>query len=132
MPRKASRWPFHHFSQLFRNTTQFFTTRDHLNYLTGDRGFNRILADAPQYDEAVLADLADQMQDKLEKQGIDSGGAAPNAPGVRTSDPNKHFLAWFILPRIRQNNWLTNKVTPPVGGRNDFIAASDRLWTIFS
>jgi putative ABC transport system permease protein len=76
----------------FGGPVQFFTTRDRLDYLTGDRDFNRILASAPQYDEAALTDIADQMQDKLEKQGVDSGGAAPNGPGVRTSDPDKHFF----------------------------------------
>jgi len=76
----------------FGGPVQFFTTRDRLDYLTGDRDFNRILAGASQYDEAALTDIASQMQDKLEKQGVDSGGAAPNGPGVRTSDPDKHFF----------------------------------------
>lgn len=76
----------------FGGPVQFFTTRDHLDYLTGDRGFNRILAGAPEYDEERLAYLATQMQDKLEKQHVESGGAAPNAAGVRISNPNKHFF----------------------------------------
>ncbi|MEE8306144.1 MAG: ABC transporter permease, partial [Gammaproteobacteria bacterium] len=72
--------------------TQFFTTRDRLDYLTGDRNFNRILAAAPQYDEATLTDLASQMQNKLENQGVDSSGAAPMTAGLRTRDPKKHFF----------------------------------------
>jgi putative ABC transport system permease protein len=82
----------------FGGPVQFFTTRDRLGYLIGDRGFNRILAGAPQYDEAVLTDLVNEMQDKLERQGVDSGGAAPSstAPGARISDPDVHFFASFM------------------------------------
>jgi putative ABC transport system permease protein len=82
----------------FGGPVQFFTTRERLGYLTGDRGFNRILAGAPRYDEAVLTDLATQMQDKLEKQGVDSGGAAPSStnPGARIADPEVHFFAPFM------------------------------------
>jgi putative ABC transport system permease protein len=82
----------------FGGPAQFFTTRDRLDYLTGDRNFNRILARAPQYDEAIVTDLATQMQDKLERQGIDSGGAAPSSsgPGGRIADPDVHFFAPFL------------------------------------
>jgi putative ABC transport system permease protein len=80
------------FPPSFGGPAQFFTTRDRLDYLTGDRDFNRILAGAPQYDEVVATDIASKIQRKLEKQDIDSGGAAPNAAGARTSDPDKHFF----------------------------------------
>ena len=82
----------------FGGPAQFFTTRERLGYLTGDRDFNRILARAPEYDEGLLADLATQMQDKLERQGIESGGAAPSstAAGGRIADPDVHFFAPFM------------------------------------
>ena len=75
----------------FGGPAQFYTTRDLIGNLTGDRNFNRILAGAPEFDEAVVTDLANQMQRKLEKQGVDSGGAAP-PEGGRVGDPNKHFF----------------------------------------
>jgi len=74
----------------FGGPAQFYTSRDRFGDLTGDRDFNRILAGAPVYDEATAIAIADQMKRKLEKQGADSGGAAPD--GGRTSDPNKHFF----------------------------------------
>jgi putative ABC transport system permease protein len=78
------------FPPSFGGPAQFFTTRDRIDYLTGNRDFNRILAGTSEYDEAVVTDLASQMQDKLEKQGVDSGGASPM--GGRTSDPDEHFF----------------------------------------
>ena len=76
----------------FGGPAQFFTSRDRLGELTDDRGFNRIIAAAPAYDEATVTALADQMMRKLEKQEIDSGGAAPGTNGARISDPEKHFF----------------------------------------
>ncbi len=74
----------------FGGSAQFYTTRERLAELTGDNGFNRLLAGATHYDEAWVTTLADAMQDKLEKQGVESGGFAPN--GGRVSNPNKHFF----------------------------------------
>jgi putative ABC transport system permease protein len=74
----------------FGGPAQFYTTRDRFGHLTGDRDFNRILAAAPEYDEEQVTRIADQMQRKLEKQEVESGGAAPN--GGRVSDPSKHFF----------------------------------------
>lgn len=75
----------------FGGPAQFFTTRDRMGDLTGDRNFNRILAGAAEFDEAAVTKLANQMQRKLEKQGVDSGGALP-PEGGRIGDPNKHFF----------------------------------------
>ena len=74
----------------FGGPAQFYTTRNRFGELTGDRDFNRILARGLEYDEAKLTDIANQMQRKLEKQGVDSGGFGPT--GGRISDPNKHFF----------------------------------------
>jgi putative ABC transport system permease protein len=70
---------------------QFYTTRDYFGDLTDDRDFNIILAGVAQYDETAAIAIADQMKRKLEKQGSDSGGAAP-PDGRRVSDPDKHFF----------------------------------------
>jgi putative ABC transport system permease protein len=75
----------------FGGPAQLYTTRDRFGDLTGDRDFNRILAGVVEYDEATAIAIADQMKRKLEKQGSDSGGAAP-PDGRRVSDPDKHFF----------------------------------------
>jgi len=75
----------------FGGPAQFYTTRDRFGDLTGDRDYNRILAGTSEYDEAAVIAIADQMKRKLEKQGADSGGAAP-PDGRRVTDPNKHFF----------------------------------------
>jgi putative ABC transport system permease protein len=69
----------------------FYVTRDYFEDLTGTRDFNRILAGVSHYDKAQAVAIADQMQAKLEKQNIESGGAAP-PNGDRVSDPRKHFF----------------------------------------
>jgi putative ABC transport system permease protein len=86
----------------FGGPAQFYTTRDRFGDLTDDRDYNRILAGVVEYDEATATAIADQMKRKLEKQGADSGGAAP-PDGRRVSDPDKHFFqdtmdaVFFIL-----------------------------------
>jgi len=75
----------------FGGPAQLFTTRDEMDNLTGERNFNRILAGLPAYDEAKAISIANQMKRKLEKQGVDSGGALP-PDGGRVTDPNKHFF----------------------------------------
>lgn len=74
----------------FGGSPRFFTTRERYEDLTGTRNFNRILAGAPVYDEAALTEIANEMQDKLEKQGVDSGGASPT--GGRITNPDEHFF----------------------------------------
>ena len=74
----------------FGGVANFYATRDYFGDLVGTRDFNHILAGVAQYDKTSATAIADQMQSKLEKQDIDSGGAAPN--GGRVSDPKKHFF----------------------------------------
>ncbi len=77
----------------FGGQARFYTTRDRIGDLTGDRDFNRILAGAAEYDQAKMIALADLIKRKLEKQEIDSGGASPSPPqGSRVSDPSQHFF----------------------------------------
>lgn len=62
---------------------QLYTSRDDYEKLVGPRGFNRILVSAVEYEEEAATELADRLQDKLEKQGYDSGRMI--------LDPNEHF-----------------------------------------
>jgi putative ABC transport system permease protein len=75
----------------YGGNANFYITHDYFGDLTGTRDFNRILAGVSQYDKAQANAIADQMQAKLEKQNIDSGGAAP-PNGDRVSDPKRHFF----------------------------------------
>jgi len=79
----------------FGGPLSFYATRDQFEKLTGLRDFNRIMAGGVgEYDEAVMLDVATDMQDKLDAQGVESGGAAFTANNVsRVSDPNKHFFS---------------------------------------
>jgi putative ABC transport system permease protein len=70
---------------------QLYVTRDRFEYLVGERNFNSIMAAAPVYDEVTVRDIANQMQNKLEKAGIDAGGNTP-PEGRRYVDPGKHFI----------------------------------------
>lgn len=74
----------------FGGNLQLYTTREHFADLIGERNFNRILADADQWEEARVTALADTLQEKLEKQGVESGGFAPG--GGRVASPAKHFF----------------------------------------
>lgn len=75
----------------FGGSAQFFVTRDTFEALFGTRNYDRILAAAPSYDRDRLTAIANEMQDRLERQGIDSGGFMPPL-GERVTDPNKHFF----------------------------------------
>jgi putative ABC transport system permease protein len=87
----------------------FYTTRDQMLELAGNRDFNHIMAGALTRDEAALKDIATQMQHKLERQYIDSAGATPTegpSSGSRIADPDRHFSqdvadgVFFILGTI--------------------------------
>ena len=68
----------------FGGMLQLYATNDYFEKLVGIDGFNQILVSAPEYEEAAVTDLADRLQDKLEKQGYDSGRAI--------FDPNEHIF----------------------------------------
>ncbi len=76
----------------FGGTAQFYTTRDRYGELVGDRSFDQVMASAAEYDEDVVTDIADRLQDKLEKQGRESIGAGAG----RVTDPNQHFFQDFL------------------------------------
>jgi putative ABC transport system permease protein len=76
---------------------QFYVTRDFYGDLTGNRDFSQILAGADEYDPVALTEIANQMQRQLERQKIDSAGAAIGSDNnTRIADPNKHFLQDFM------------------------------------
>ena len=74
----------------FGGAAQFYLTREALEDIAGMDGLNVIMARGPEYDEPALTSIADQMQRKLERQGVDSFGASPF--GGRVSDPERHFV----------------------------------------
>ncbi len=76
----------------FGGTAQFYTTRDRFDELVGDRNFDQLMASAAAYDEEVVTDIADRLQEKLEKQGRESTGAGAG----RVTDPNEHFFQDFL------------------------------------
>jgi putative ABC transport system permease protein len=81
----------------FGGNASFYTTRDRYEDLTEERRFNRIMASAVEWDEAVVTGIADEIQDKLEKQNVESGGAAISQGALtRVADPNKHFFQDFM------------------------------------
>ncbi len=63
---------------------QFYTTRDYFEKMVGSRDFNRILFSAAEYDEDAVTELANRVQEKLERQGFDSGRMI--------LDPNEHIF----------------------------------------
>jgi putative ABC transport system permease protein len=63
---------------------QLYTTSDYFEKLVGIAGYNQILVSAPEYEEEAVTDLADRLQEKLEKQGYGSGRLI--------SDPNEHIF----------------------------------------
>jgi putative ABC transport system permease protein len=69
---------------------QFYLTRDTFEDVSGLDGLNFILARGPEYDVPVLTSIADEMQRKLERQGVDSSGGSPF--GERVSDPERHYF----------------------------------------
>jgi len=72
----------------FGGTAQFYSTRDRYEVLVGNRDFDQVLVTAAEYDEETVTDLADRLQDKLEKQGKTSDRFI--------TDPNKHFFQDFM------------------------------------
>jgi putative ABC transport system permease protein len=77
----------------FGGTAQFYTTQERYEELVDEIGFNQIMATASvPFDQEVVGDIADRLQDQLEKQDKDSFS---NGPG-RVADPNKHFFQDFL------------------------------------
>lgn len=68
----------------FGGSAQLYTTSDYYEKLVGIDGFNQILVSASEYEEVAVTDLADRLQEKLEKQGYDSGR--------QIFDPNEHIF----------------------------------------
>jgi putative ABC transport system permease protein len=68
----------------FGGTAQFYASQDEYEQLVGDRDFNQVVVTGEQYDEVKTAELADRLQERLEK--MDSYA------GRMLLDPNKHFF----------------------------------------
>ncbi|HHJ06840.1 MAG TPA: ABC transporter permease, partial [Anaerolineae bacterium] len=72
----------------FGGNMQLYTTRERFKELTGQRDFTQLMANAAEYDKEAVTALADQIQERLEKQGKSVYSAFPG----RVTDPNKHFF----------------------------------------
>ncbi len=72
----------------FGGNMLLYTTRERFEELTGVRDFDQLMANAAEYDEEAVTVLADQIQERLEKQGKSVYFAFPG----RVTDPNKHFF----------------------------------------
>ncbi|MEJ2349832.1 MAG: FtsX-like permease family protein [Anaerolineales bacterium] len=68
----------------FGGMAQLYASSDYFEKLVGNSGFNQILVSASEYDENAVTDLANRLQDKLERQGYDSGR--------QIFDPNEHIF----------------------------------------
>jgi putative ABC transport system permease protein len=68
----------------FGGMAQLYATNDYFEKLVGIEGFNQILVSAPEYEETAVTDLADRLQEKLEKQGYESSRLV--------IDPNEHIF----------------------------------------
>ena len=68
----------------FGGMVQLYATNENFEKLVGTEGFNQILVSAPEYEEDAVTELADRLQEKLEKQGYDSGRLV--------IDPNEHIF----------------------------------------
>jgi putative ABC transport system permease protein len=74
----------------FGGNAQFYTTLEEYGHLTGSENFTRIFASTAQFDTEQATAIANEMQDKLEKQGMMVGGASPRGGSI--ADPSKHFF----------------------------------------
>ena len=74
----------------FGGNAQFYTSLEEFGYLTGSENFNRIFASTAHFDPEQATDIANTMQEKLEKQGVLVGGASPRGGSI--ADPSKHFF----------------------------------------
>ncbi len=63
---------------------QLYASQDYFAKMVGPYGYNWILVSAAEYDEDAVTELADRLQEKLEKQDYDSGRMI--------LDPNKHIF----------------------------------------
>lgn len=68
----------------FGGTAQFYMTRDEFENIVDERDFNQAIVSGFQYDQVKTAELADRVQERIEKMGSTSDRFI--------TDPNKHFF----------------------------------------
>jgi putative ABC transport system permease protein len=74
----------------FGGNAQFYTSLEQFGHLTGSERYNRIFAGTGAFDPTWATAIADEMQNKLEKQDVMVGGASPRGGSI--ADPSKHFF----------------------------------------
>ncbi len=75
----------------FGGDAQFFITQANYETLFEADGYNRLLAGMETFDQERATEIANEIDDKLERQDVQSGGYMP-PNGGRVVDPNKHFF----------------------------------------
>ncbi len=75
----------------FGGNAQFYVSQETFEELFDWKDFNIILANADEFDEKWVTELANRMSDQLEKQNIDTYGFMP-PDGSRILDPSEHFF----------------------------------------
>ena len=75
----------------FGGNAQFFLTQTDFENLFAVSGYNRILAGMETFNETEAIAIADTIDDKLERQDVQSGGMMP-PNGGRVVSPDKHFF----------------------------------------
>lgn len=68
----------------FGGTAQFYVDQEFYEYLIGDKDFGRVMVKAPEWNEEAVTQLADRIEDRIQKMGAESGRFI--------TDPNKHFF----------------------------------------
>ncbi len=68
----------------FGSPAQLYASDEYFQKIAGVNGFNQVLISAAEYDEEAVTELADRLQETLEKQGYDSFRMI--------LDPNEHFF----------------------------------------
>lgn len=75
----------------FGGNAQFFLTQANFEGLFDVAGYNRILAGMESFDQTRALHIANTIDDKLERQGVQSGGMLP-PNGERVVSPERHFF----------------------------------------
>ncbi len=101
----------------FGGNAQFYTSLEQFGHLTGSENFNRIFASTARFDSDQATAIANEMQNKLERQDVRVGGASraaaasPTLPGIfsrtRSTDCSSLWASW---PRSH-SSWACSSST---------------------
>ncbi len=78
----------------------FFTTRQRFEQLTGEPHYSLVLLTIPNYSDARVKEVADLVQDKLEKQNIEVSAAMPLPGGFKSRTASADRYVYYDLFEI--------------------------------